>query len=460
MGRSRTTTKTVLWTAVSLVAVLVIAAAVTLIALKLDDSDTVALPPGVPSTVPQVTPSPRVTPVAATAPEPTADGVRAALAKPAAATALGRLTGQVTDAVTGNVLWSSDPARPMVPASTTKLLTASASMLGMPADHRLTTTVVRGTGNEVILVGAGDPTLSAQPLGAPTLFTDAPRIADLAKQIRAAGIDPTSVSVDTSQFTGPSMAKTWETDDIAGGSIAPVQSLMADSGRLDPLALYSPRTDTPATAAGRALAADLGLPTDTVREATAPAGAQVVASVRSAPLSTRLVDMMNLSDDVLAETLGIELSRAQGGTASLDGAVQAVHKTLADNGQSVAGVSLKDTNGLSVDDRLTAQLLDGLLTAAAGNTTPRLRPLLDTLPVAGATGTLSDRFTTGGADSGAGWVRAKTGTLTGVSTLAGIVQTRDARVLTFALMSNGTSPDQARPALDTVATALRECGCR
>ncbi len=84
---------------------------------------------------------------------------------------------------------------------------------------------------------------------------------------------------------------------------------------------------------------------------------------------------------------------------------------------------------------------------------------LDGLPVAGGTGTLADRFdpTT---NPGAGWIRAKTGTLTGVSSLTGIVQTIDGRVLSFALMSGGTSPADARPALDDVAGDLRECGCR
>ena len=76
-----------------------------------------------------------------------------------------------------------------------------------------------------------------------------------------------------------------------------------------------------------------------------------------------------------------------------------------------------------------------------------------------ATGTLAERFDTQN-KSGAGWVRAKTGTLTGASALVGVVQTREGRVLSFALMSNGSSPDAARPALDAIAVALRECGCR
>jgi D-alanyl-D-alanine carboxypeptidase/D-alanyl-D-alanine-endopeptidase (penicillin-binding protein 4) len=103
-------------------------------------------------------------------------------------------------------------------------------------------------------------------------------------------------------------------------------------------------------------------------------------------------------------------------------------------------------------------LIDEVLAAAAGPGDRRLRPLLDDLPVAGGTGTLADRFTS--PSTGAGWIRAKTGTLSAVNSLAGIVTDADDRVLTFTLMSTGTPPEQAQPALDAVALVLRGCGCR
>jgi D-alanyl-D-alanine carboxypeptidase/D-alanyl-D-alanine-endopeptidase (penicillin-binding protein 4) len=86
--------------------------------------------------------------------------------------------------------------------------------------------------------------------------------------------------------------------------------------------------------------------------------------------------------------------------------------------------------------------------------------LLWGLPVAGGTGTLDNRFADGDAMAGRGWVRAKTGTLTGVNALAGVVTDTDGRLLAFALMSNGTSPAASRPKLDDIAAALRDCGCR
>ena len=175
--------------------------------------------------------------------------------------------------------------------------------------------------------------------------------------------------------------------------------------------------------------------------------------------------MLRYSDNVLAEALGVELSVARGGPATLAGGTSAVKQTLADNKFDVSNVTLRDTSGLSYRNLVPAALLDKLMAAASGPTgsdqpiDSKIRPMLDGLPVAGGTGTLADRFAVG-ENPGAGWVRAKTGTLTGVSSLTGIVQTVDGRVLSFALISGGTSPADARPALDNVAGKLRECGCR
>ncbi len=375
---------------------------------------------------------------------------------------LGSLTGHVTDAQTGATLWQQQTDTPQVPGSIVKVLTTAAALLTLPADHRTTTTVVQGaTPGQLVLVGGGDPTLTAKPTGTQGYYTDAPHLDDLISQIHRSGIHVSSLMVDNTIFAGPTIAPGWDTADIAGGSIAPIESVMLDGGRTDPLADYSPRTHTPALDTGRALAEQLGLDPASVTEGITPSTATpatpVVASVQSAPLSTRLRDLMVHSDDVLAETVGFEIALARGLPATFDGAVDAITHTLQESGFDTTGAQLRDASGLSTDDRISAHLIDQVLTAAAGPDTPELRPLLDTLPVAGATGTLVDRFNRPPRRQ---WVRAKTGSLSGVSSLAGIVVDNDRRVLTFTLMSNGTAPEAARPALDAVASALRGCGCR
>jgi serine-type D-Ala-D-Ala carboxypeptidase/endopeptidase (penicillin-binding protein 4) len=169
---------------------------------------------------------------------------------------------------------------------------------------------------------------------------------------------------------------------------------------------------------------------------------------------------MNASDNVMAESIGREVAAATGHPQSFDGAVAGVLGALSDAGLDTSGTHLLDSSGLSVDDRLTAEVLDEVVNAAAGPDLPRLRPLVDVLPIAGGSGTLSNRYTDTPAGRDAlGFLRAKTGSLTGTNSLAGIVTDDSGRVLTFALLSNNAGP-QGRTALDAVAATLRSCGCR
>ena len=118
-----------------------------------------------------------------------------------------------------------------------------------------------------------------------------------------------------------------------------------------------------------------------------------------------------------------------------------------------------DVSGLSVDDRLSAETLDEVVNAAAGNAQPPLRPLVDLLPIAGGSGTLSNRYLdTDAGRAAAGYLRAKTGSLTGTNSLAGIVTDASERVLTFAFISNNAGPT-GRTAIDALAAVLRSCGC-
>jgi len=82
------------------------------------------------------------------------------------------------------------------------------------------------------------------------------------------------------------------------------------------------------------------------------------------------------------------------------------------------------------------------------------------LPISGWQGTLTDRF---GGGPARGLVRAKTGSLTGVTSLAGTVQTSDGRVLVFAVLADVTpSGGQVGPraAIDDFIQVLAGCGCQ
>ncbi len=416
----------------------------------------------VPAPRPPATSKPALVPLADSAAVPTTAGMTSALAAAVANPNLGNLSGRITDAMTGNQIWELRAGFPMQPASTNKILTAAAALLTLDRTARVTTTVQAADQTRmpgvVVLVGGGDPTLSAAPPNEDTWYRDAARIADLADQVRKSGIKATAVQVDNSLFSGPDLAPGWDPADIAGGDIAPIQSVMLDAGRIQPTTLESRRSPTPALDAGRALASALGVDPAKVTIAPGPAEGRQLASVQSAPLMERLRQMMTASDNVMAETIGREVARATGHPSSFAGSVDAVTAKLAAVNIDMTGASLVDSSGLSIANLLTSNTLDEVINAAAGPDQPALRPLVDMLPVAGGSGTLSDRFLGANLKSSAGWLRAKTGSLTKTNSLAGIVTDVDGRVLTFAFISNNAGME-GRTRLDALASILRTCGC-
>ncbi|SFS57194.1 D-alanyl-D-alanine carboxypeptidase/D-alanyl-D-alanine endopeptidase [Saccharopolyspora flava] len=439
--------------------VLLLGAAVALIPPLLSKSQ-IADPPA------PVRLDPKITPLGRNAPTPAPSGISAALAAPASNPALGTLGGVVMDARTGDVLWQQNPNQPLTPASTGKLLAMSAAMLTLDHDARLTTKVVRGSQpGTVVLVGGGDPTLSALSGDRESVYRGAPKLDDLVAQVKAAsGGSVNTVLVDTSRYRGPTAAPGWLPEDVAAGFYAPMEPVMLDGGRADPTTDYSPRTQTPALQAGQELAKRLGAAN--AAPGSAPANAQVLGQVQSAPVSELVENVLQHSDNVLAEALTREVAIATGKEPSFAGGVQAVREVLQRNGLDVSGTTMADGSGLSLDDRITPRLLGQLLqkaTAPAGpdgvlpEASAKLRDLLPGMPIAGGSGSLADRYQN---SAGQGWVRAKTGTLDGANSLAGSVVTEDGRLLVFAMMSNGTSSSSARPALDALADALRGCGCR
>jgi D-alanyl-D-alanine carboxypeptidase/D-alanyl-D-alanine-endopeptidase (penicillin-binding protein 4) len=442
------------------VAVLLLVAAVVAAAAVLGNGNSTSDAQAVKPAPAAATASPGIVPVADSATKPTPDRLAATLAPLVADPNLGALTGRITDAITGAQLWAQGADVPMQPASTNKVLTTAAALLALDRDARLTTRVMAsGQPGVVVLKGGGDPTLSAAPAGQDTWYRDAARISDLADQVRRSGIFVTTVQVDVGAFSGPTMAPGWDPADIDGGDIAPMEAVMLDGGRTQPVSVDSARSTTPALDAGRALA--VALKVDPAKVTVLPAGTpsgQEIASVQSPPLIERLRQMMNESDNVMAESIGREVAAEQNRPQSFDGAVQAVLGQLDKAKIDTGNARLLDSSGLSVHDRLTAETLDGVVNAAAG-TDPKLRPLLDVLPIAGGSGTLSNRYLdTDGGRAAAGYLRAKTGSLTGTNALAGIVTDASGRVLTFAFISNNAGPT-GRTAIDALAAVLRSCGC-
>ncbi|MEV4435862.1 D-alanyl-D-alanine carboxypeptidase/D-alanyl-D-alanine-endopeptidase [Streptomyces sp. NPDC049585] len=366
----------------------------------------------------------------------------------------------VVDALTGEKLYGSGERDAYTPASTIKLATAAAALAALGPEHRIATTVLGGgPDGGIVLVGGGDPTLTARPEhDGGSAGASLAELADAtAGALKARGTERVRLAYDASRYAGPGLHVIGPNENLA-----PVSALMVDEGRLDDSDRGpADRTADPAGAAARTFATMLrerGVEIDgDVAEGRAQAGAPRLASVSSAPLSALVERALTNSDNDIAEALARQTAVAGGEEVSFAGAARAVTAQLTKLGLPMDGVHIADGSGLDRADRATADFLAHLLVRAADPGRPGLRPVLTGLPVAGFTGTLRERYAAG--MQGRGLVRAKTGTLTGVNTLAGTVVTPSGRLLAFAFLASGTTDaDAAQKALDRLATTLATTG--
>ncbi|HVE63372.1 MAG TPA: D-alanyl-D-alanine carboxypeptidase/D-alanyl-D-alanine-endopeptidase [Mycobacteriales bacterium] len=384
-----------------------------------------------------------------------------------------RVSAVVVDGPTGTVLYSRNASLAVLPASTAKVMTAVAALHVLGPERQLETTVVPvGTlvsgrlDGRLLLVGAGDATL-ASPAGAKRSRYPRPaRLEVLADAVRTAGITSITgaVAVDSGAFGPPRSGPAWKPTYFTEGSVAPVTALMVDGGRITPG--KSDRHSEPDLAAGRALRdllrqRGITVP-DLVVRATAPVGVAPIGRVSSPPVAALVERMLAASDNNLAESLGHLVARERGLPATFAGAAQGVAAALSELGAPGDGSGLVDGSGLSPRNRVTTAGLARVLALGLSAEQPRLRALISGLPVGGFDGTLSERYDEAPAAAGAGRVRAKTGSLDNVSTLAGFVETADGRQLVFAFSADrlpSRAATTGAEVLDAAAAALASCGC-
>ena len=352
-------------------------------------------------------------------------------------------TGAVAiDLETGETIFSEHGNLPLVPASNEKLAVAYAALVTLGPTFRFETDVL-GRGEQdgtiwrgsLVLVGNGDPTLSSADL------------ATLARQVRAAGIRRVTRGVfgDESFFDARRTGAGWKSWFYIN-ECPPLSALTVERGRY-----YGRTSRDPAAAAAllfRKALRRAGVAVGGAGIGKQRAGDVPLAVSESAPLSEIVAWMGRVSDNFTAELLLKQLGTSDGAAGTSARGAAVVRIALAEAGVPLAGLRVVDGSGLSSLDRLTARSLAALLRAAWAD--PVVRPyLLAALPVAGISGTLSDRMRRPPAR---GNVQAKTGTTSLASALSGYVKRR----YVFSVLQNGrpVSTYWARRAQDRFATAL------
>jgi len=360
----------------------------------------------------------------------------------------------VIDVATGALVYQRGAAVPRSVASNEKVFTSLSILRALGPEARIETTATWDAATSTVtLVGAGDPTLA-------TVSASGSSLAELADEVAAQVTGPVSLAYDVSLFGGPSIAPGWSAEYPALGVAAPVSPLVVDRSRI---AGGEERQPDPARAAAEAFAVllgDRGVEVDDIGEGSV--SGSVVATTESEPVATMVETMLTESDNDMSEILAHLAGAKASGVGTFATGAQAAMSTLQALGIPMSGAEFVDGSGLSYEDVASPLTLASTVSLVAGSNAPAWSwPVILGLPVAGLNGTLADRFIGPDTASAAGYVRAKTGTLVGVSTLAGTVVDRDGRLLAFAMMSDETTDvDASRAALDRAAAALAACGCR
>ena len=361
---------------------------------------------------------------------------------------LGRSTAstfavQINVAGHGNVTLHQ-PHLGLQPASTQKLYTVGAALVGLGEDYRLRTEV-RESGprfgtlllGDLVFIGSGDPTL-----------TDA-NFNGFAGAVAASGMRRIygDIWMDDSRFdrvrTAPGWKEGWMPRYV--GPLSAV-SLNSNGYRADGAFLADP-----ATAAGERLRDALALAGVSLRGSikvgrpVQPLGAVLAHHETSLATIARpiLKNSSNFAAEQLLKALGAHL-----GSGTTGGGIEFVNQVS--EGFGLPRISAADGSGLSTLNRSTVGHQTEWLVRMSNS------PIADTfrssLPVACVDGTLYRRMC---GTAAAGRVFAKTGYVAGVVALSGYTTTANGKAVTFSFLLGGVSNvDTARAAIDRAVVHL------
>lgn len=351
-----------------------------------------------------------------------------------------------------------------------------------------------------MVVGEGDPNLSGRFFdGDPTRVLRA-----MARDVRAKGVQRVrDLVLDASRFDAQFIHPEWPTDQLDRWYCAPVAALVYNDSCWDITVLPGPAPGAPSRllvqpsflapqianrcetvrggkqivhigraeesafeVRGQVVLASAGVATNvTVRDpvrffgeafraALVAEGVPVDGAVREGRLDGAREILVYRSD--LERTLKVMLTNSQNlyaecvfkrlGEGSFASGALALEEALASLGVTTAGLGARDGSGLSKENRVTARTVYEALQAMRDEAM-----FVEGLP-AGGEGTLGKRYRDLGVR-----VRAKTGTIRGVSALSGYVTGKGGGRYVFSILANGASTARARRLQDLVVTSLAKC---
>lgn len=381
---------------------------------------------------------------------------------------LATFSGAVINAATGEVLFDRNAAIPAATASVMKVITAAAALQALGPNYVVDTKVYADPDNPgtIILVGGGDPTLSATPAGAQSVYKNAPKLSDLAVKVTAwataNGVQVDNIILDSTLFAGGTPASKWESSwersEQTQGYMSEVTALQVDGDRANPSRETSARSTTPVMNAGRKFKAALGSTATgaTVSEGELPSNATEIAKVTSQTIDKWIKHMLLVSDNTEAEFLARLIALKQGYDGSFASIGIAIKKSLTATNLDTSNLIIKDGSGLSANNAVPPLFVAQLFGKVVEGFND-FEVIGQGLPVSGESGSLASRFLGENMDA-VGKIQAKTGWIKTGYTLAGIIKAKDSTTLLFAVYANGKVQDNAKQAIDDLVTGFYRCG--
>ncbi|MEA5581464.1 D-alanyl-D-alanine carboxypeptidase/D-alanyl-D-alanine-endopeptidase [Nodularia harveyana UHCC-0300] len=412
-------------------------------------------------------------------------------------------------------LYNQDAEKYFTPASNTKLLTTAAALQQLGADFRIRTSVYQDADGVLRVVGRGDPSLKVPQLQ---------ELAQQLRQQGITEVN--QLIADDSYFQGEIVHPSWEWEDLQAYYGAPVNSLIVNENASvftvspqtigkplqlkwnQPMEAYQWRVENNSVTTEKeesgfvTVTRDLkgpvlriqgqmavnsnpdinaiavfdpvqnflrqfrqtlvrsGIAVKQISQGTTGNNERELAAVESPPLSELLMETNINSNNLYAEALMRALAIKQpveNYQTTADAGLEVVKTTLTQLGVDPTGYILVDGSGLSRKNLISPQAL--VQTLQAMSKSPQAELFRASLPVAGVSGTLRNRLRD---TSAMGIVQAKTGTMTGVVSLSGYVNSPNYQPLAFSIIVNHSEQPArvVRQSMDEIVvllTQLRRC---
>ena len=382
----------------------------------------------------------------------------------------------IRDIYDGSIIFESNAQNSMLPASLTKLYTAASTAITLDPDARFMTKV-KYLDNNVYLVGGADPQLGTE--SNPTQADLADLAKETAQKLKEFNVFEVNVFVDDSLLGPLQRPADWEDNYFQSSEIHLISALNLDDPKSPGQAPIDPSITTGQTFALYLIKNNIKVNGSVFRK-TVPEGAFDLSTQYSKSVSQIIEDTLMISNNQDAEIMARVASLVSENDPSTNAATELILKDVESLGISSVDNVITDASGLSRSNKISPSDFSELIYKSIKNPeikidnrgetskfmvkpdlaiTPDLWSVFTGLPTGYGLGTMKKRFDEVGSP-GRGVVRAKTGSLNRVITLAGTVTTKDQVFLSFAVLVNRVEqPENVREALDNLLNKLAECNC-